>query len=82
MRVLLLLFLSFSGASQNLFEGNVINKDGEKINGANIYLPSSSQIKNSDQKGSFFIKTDTKLITIVISHVGYKTEEFEVDLNN
>ena len=82
MRVLLLLFLSFSGASQNLFEGNVINKDGEKISGANIYLPSSNQVKNSDAKGSFFIKKDTQLITIVISHVGYKTEAFEVDLNN
>ena len=82
MRVLLLFFLSFSGASQNLFEGNVINKDGEKISGANIYLPSSNQVKNSDAKGSFFIKTDTQLITIVISHVGYKTEAFEVDLNN
>ena len=82
MRVVLLLFLSFSGASQNLFEGNVINKNGEKISGANIYLPSSNQVKNSDAKGSFFIKTDTQLITIVISHVGYKTEAFEVDLNN
>ena len=76
MRVLLLLFLSFSGSSQNLFEGNVINKDGEKISGANIYLPSSNQVKNSDAKGSFFIKTDTQLITIVISHVLYKTEAF------
>ena len=65
MRVLLLLFLSFSGASQNLFEGNVINKDGEKISGANIYLPSSNQVKNSDAKGSFFIKTEREFLNMV-----------------
>ena len=79
-KIILFLLLSFSGVCQNNFEGRVINERGLKIIGANILIPKTKEIKNSDKKGVFFIDINNKIIKIIISHVGYITKEFEVDI--
>ena len=79
-KIILFLLLSFSGICQNNFEGRVINEEGLKIIGANILIPKTKEIKNSDKRGVFFIETNNKIIKIIISHVGYITKEFEVDI--
>ncbi len=80
-KIILLLLISFSGICQNNFEGRIINEEGLKINGANILIPKTKEIKYSDKKGLFYIKTNNPLIKIIISHVGYISKVFDIDIS-
>lgn len=82
MRILILLFITFSTYSQKSIQGIVKNNDGNYIGGANILIPSQNQILFSDDRGMFYLNTDLDSIIIRISHVGYISNEFNVGVKD
>ena len=67
MRILILIFVSFSTFSQKSIQGIVKNNDGNSIGGVNIVVPSQNQILFSDERGIFYINTDLDSLIIRIS---------------
>ena len=80
-KIILLLLISFSGICQIGYFNIIPNEEGLKINGANILIPKTKEIKYSDKRGLFYIKTNSPLIKIIISHVGYITKAFDIDIS-
>ena len=81
MRILFFIYLSFTGFSQELIEGNVNDTKGNIIAGANIYIASSKELLYSNLKGNFYIKNQSKNFKISVSHVGYITKEITIAPN-
>ena len=75
MRTILLLFITFTSIAQNNFVGRVTNSNGDPIVGANILIEQSNLITYTDEKGKFYLKSNSQDIDIRISHVGYLTKE-------
>ena len=82
MRILLLLLITFSTYSQKSIQGLIKNNDGTPIGGANILIPTQNQILFSDDRGMFYINTGLDSIIIRISHVGYISNEFNVEVKD
>ena len=77
MRTILLLFITFTSIAQNNFVGRVTDSSGEPIVGANILIEESNLITYTDEKGKFYLNTNSTNIDIQVSHVGYLTKEIE-----
>ena len=77
MRTILLLFITFTSIAQNNFVGRVTDNSGEPIVGANILIEESNLITYTDEKGKFYLNTNSTNIDIQVSHVGYLTKEIE-----
>ena len=77
MRTILLLFITFTSIAQNNFVGRVTDSSGEPIVGANILIEESNLITYTDEKGKFYLNSNSTNIDIQVSHVGYLTKEIE-----
>ena len=77
MRTILLLFVTFTSIAQNNFVGRVTDSSGEPIVGANILIEESNLITYTDEKGKFYLNSNSTNIDIQVSHVGYLTKEIE-----
>ena len=77
MRTILLLFITFTSIAQNNFVGRVTDSSGEPIVGANILIEESNLITYTDEKGKFYLNSNSTYIDILVSHVGYLTKEIK-----
>ena len=77
MRTILLLFITFTSIAQNNFVGRVTDSGGEPIVGANILIEESNLITYTDEKGKFYLNSNSTNIDIQVSHVGYLTKEIK-----
>ena len=77
MRTIFLLFITFTSIAQNNFVGRVTDNSGEPIVGANILNEESNLITYTDEKGKFYLNSNSTNIDIQVSHVGYLTKEIE-----
>ena len=77
-------FIAFSVTSlaQTNISGNVTQKDGTPIIGANVYLEGTYDGASSDENGNFkFITTETSIQTLVISYVSFKSFMMAADVS-
>ena len=77
MRTILLLFITFTSIAQNNFIGRVTDSSGDPIVGANILIEESNLITYTDEKGKFYLNSNSTNIEIQVSHVGYLTKEIK-----
>ena len=77
MRTILLLFITFTSIAQNNFVGRVTDSSGDPIVGANILIEESNLITYTDEKGKFYLNSNSTNIDIQVSHVGYLTKEIK-----
>ena len=77
MRTILLLFITFTSIAQNNFVGRVTDRSGDPIVGANILIEESNLITYTDEKGKFYLNSNSTNIEIQVSHVGYLTKEIK-----
>ena len=71
MRILLcFLLINLTANAQHDFKGRVLDKNGLKIQGANI-KENDHNITHTDNNGDFYIFSKKNIITIEITHVGY-----------
>ena len=71
---LLLLFSSLLGLAQNQIAGQVTDKSGNPISGANVYLEGTYDGASTDVDGNFHFETTEKGDqTLVVSILGYET---------
>ena len=77
MRTILLLFITFTSIAQNNFVGRVTDSSGEPIVGANILIEESNLITYTDEKGKFYLNSNSTNIDIQVTHVGYLTKEIK-----
>ena len=77
MRTILLLFINFTSIAQNNFVGRVTDSSGDPIVGANILIQESNLITYTDEKGKFYLNSNSTNIEIQVSHVGYLTKEIK-----
>lgn len=78
--MLLLTLFSFSVAlGQVLVKGTVIDQTGESVPGASIQVKGSTQGTISDLDGKFSLNAPSKKSILVVSFIGYTTQEAQVD---
>ncbi len=77
MRTILLLFINFTSIAQNNFVGRVTDSSGDPIVGANILIEESNLITYTDEKGKFYLNSNSTNIDIQVSHIGYLTKEIK-----
>ncbi|EJX10585.1 TonB-dependent receptor plug domain protein [gut metagenome] len=78
--MLLLTLFSFSVAlAQVPVKGTVIDQTGESVPGASIQVKGSTQGTITDFDGNFSLNVPDKKSVLVISFIGYATQEVQVD---
>ena len=81
--LIIFLFLTGYVHSQVILKGRVIDNDGISMPGANVSLRETYDGASTDTAGYFSFKTtETGKQTLVVSFVGYKTIEKEIDLSS
>lgn len=81
--IILFLILTIPTIAQTTITGTIQDKSGELITGANIYIKNSYEGTSTDFDGDFKIITElTGEQILVLSFLGYKTIEQEIDLDN
>ena len=75
--LLMILILGFSVAqAQHKFSGRIVSStDSRPLAGANIQLKGTPVVVNSDYNGNFLIDTLKGSSTLIVSHVGFQTQE-------
>ncbi|WP_276894403.1 SusC/RagA family TonB-linked outer membrane protein, partial [Hallella bergensis] len=78
----LLIFLALAinalAQSGNMVKGTVVDNGGEPVIGAQVRWKDTKVITVTNIDGEFSIPRDTKVKTLVISYIGYKTQELTV----
>lgn len=75
-----ILMLSLSSYAQQLtIKGNVKDASGEKIIGANIVAKGTTNGTITDLDGDFMLKNVKSNATLVISYIGYVTQEIPIN---
>ena len=64
MRTILLLFITFTSIAQNNFVGRVTDSSGEPIVGANILIEESNLITYTDEKGKFYLNSNSTNVSL------------------
>ena len=79
--MLLLTLFSFSMVvAQNLVRGTVIDQAGESVPGASVQIKGTTQGTITDLDGKFSLNAPNKKSILVISFIGYVTQEMPVDV--
>lgn len=76
--MVLLLFTSFAFSQTFDVNGTVLDASGLSLPGVNVKVKSSSQSTTTDFDGSFKLTGLTKGTTIVLSYIGFRTQEVAV----
>jgi len=80
--VVFLLFIGQKLAAQNIVvTGTVKETSGPSIPGASVLLKETKQVVATDAKGAFSINAPDKS-TLVISYIGFKTQEIQINKNS
>jgi len=83
MKYLILLFFSFNGFAQVLFEGEIKNAlTKENLAGASIYIPNSTYGTYSDENGKFSLQLPLNTKEIVISFIGYHSINAKLNISD
>ncbi len=77
-----LILFPFLVYSQRNIKGTILDNSNNPVFGANIYWKTTSNGANSDEKGKFEIAKNINNHTLVISFIGYKTQEVLVQNSN
>ncbi|MGW8316191.1 MAG: TonB-dependent receptor, partial [Bacteroidales bacterium] len=78
----LLILLSLQTYSQSTLSGRILDREGNGVPFANIYLEGSYDGATSDTAGFFTISTQlTGMQQITVSCIGYESQSFELDMN-
>ena len=79
--VMAVLCLNIRVIAQQLTElkGQVTGTSGKPLTGATIKIKSGTTIATTDQNGSFTIKTSANIGTLIVSFLGYQTNEIPFD---
>jgi iron complex outermembrane recepter protein len=72
---LVLMLFAINGYSQNVIQGKITDEQGNAVAGASVYEKGTFNGTMSDYNGSFTIRYTQESAIIVISYVGYKTQE-------
>ena len=75
--ILLLIFsmIWITGFSQTLIKGKVVDEANLPLPGASIVLKDSNKGVVTNFDGDFFIETNNSKETLVVSYMGFKTQE-------
>ncbi|WP_417941902.1 SusC/RagA family TonB-linked outer membrane protein [Flavobacterium sp. RS13.1] len=79
--VVLLLFTSFAFSQTFDVSGTVLDASGMSLPGVNVKVKSSSQSTTTDFDGSFKLSGLSKGTIIVLSYIGFRTQEVSVSDN-
>ncbi|MEO7976322.1 TonB-dependent receptor [Flavobacterium sp.] len=79
--IVLVLFTSFAFSQSFDVNGTVLDGSGLSLPGVNVKVKSSSQSTTTDFDGSFKLTGLSKGTTIVLSYIGYRTQEVVVSTN-
>lgn len=83
MKYLILLFFSFNGFAQVLFEGEIKNAlTKENLASASIYIPNSTYGTYSDENGKFSLQLPLNTKEIVISFIGYHSINAKLNISD
>lgn len=77
--VLLFSLLSLGLAAQTSVSGNITDNKGEAIGKASVQLKGTSRATVTDASGRFTIQVPSLQNTLIISSVGFKTQEVNID---
>ena len=72
---LLLLFIGSMNYAQTKVSGIVVDEAGEPVAFANIILKNSSEGTITNDNGRFYLESDIRYSTLVVSFIGYETQE-------
>jgi hypothetical protein len=80
--LIILLFLSqFVSAQQYTISGKITGNN-ESLPFASVYLRGTTKGVNSNDEGNYLIKLDKGYYTLVVQHIGFSKQEFEIELDN
>ena len=75
------LFSTLNFFAQTIISGKVIDKKGNPIEGANVYIENSYDGATTDVQGQFSFKTDEKgTQTLIVSFITYETYKYTADV--
>ncbi len=72
---LLLLFIGSMNYAQTKVSGIVVDEAGEPVAFANVILKNSSEGTITNDNGRFYLESDIRYSTLVVSFIGYETQE-------
>ncbi|WP_297761002.1 DUF5686 and carboxypeptidase-like regulatory domain-containing protein [uncultured Muriicola sp.] len=75
---LLLLFIGSMNYAQTKVSGIVVDEGGEPVAFANVILKNSSVGSITNDNGRFYLESDIRYSTLVVSFIGYETQEIEL----
>lgn len=78
----LLLFILFTNVivfSQNSIKGTIVSNSNQPLEGASVYFNNTSIGTVSDQKGGFELNIKEGNYTLIISFLGYKTKQLQIN---
>ena len=74
---LMALTLALSASAQTKITGRVVDENGQPAIGANIIVSGTTQGASADIDGKFTLSVK-KNATLIVSYLGYKTQEIKV----
>ena len=74
---LMALTLALSASAQTKITGRVVDENGQPAIGANIIVSGTTQGASADVDGKFTLSVK-KNATLIVSYLGYKTQEVKV----
>ena len=81
--VLILFFINMISVAQTTIRGSVVEKGGEVLVGANVYLEGTYDGASSGIEGDFeFTTTESGTMTLIVSFLGYKEYRTELILKD
>src|SRR5690606_25946763 len=63
---------------ESIISGRILDQQGAAVSGARITVKNSSQFFISDDSGNFRFSVDTQNVALIISSIGYVTQEVAV----
>ncbi len=73
--LLIILFFSVIAHAQTKVSGKVVDESGQPVAFANILFKNSTEGTITNDNGRFYMESDTSYKTLVVSFIGYETEE-------
>ncbi|MDR6941048.1 SusC/RagA family TonB-linked outer membrane protein [Mucilaginibacter pocheonensis] len=74
--VQLLVIFQVASAQEALLTGTITNSKKEPLVGASVHLKGTETTAITGNGGKFSLKTTEKMYTVIITYIGYKTQEY------
>lgn len=80
--IILIIISSFRAEAQNLISGYVTSTKGDSLPGVSVYIKNTYDGTSTNAKGFFSFRTSARGDQFLVAQsVGYKNQEFSIDLN-